>query len=83
MPEVSAMTSFLPREQRVSLLIEILRGERYARRALVHELLEVLEAWPAFGAAVDATRRLAADVRQDMPDDEYACAIERIADLLH
>jgi hypothetical protein len=80
---VFPMTRTLPPAERLQLLFDVLRCERYVRRALLEEVVEELEAMPAQAAAIRAARGLATEVKRGIADDRFRRAVDGIARLVH
>jgi formate dehydrogenase maturation protein FdhE len=76
------MTSTFPQSRRVELLINTLFSERYARRALLSELIDELADSPSLHIAAHAARSLLRSL-DDAPieQDLYEKRIVRIGDL--
>jgi hypothetical protein len=73
--------TFLP-EKRVELLLNTLANERYARRALLAELIEELATTPSRHPAARAARSLLRSLdEKPITSDVYAKRIVRIGDL--
>ncbi len=72
--------TFLP-EKRVELLLNTLASERYARRALLAELIEELAATPSRHPAAVAARSLLLSLDEPMTSEAYAKRIVGISDL--
>lgn len=76
------MTNSVPQWKRIELLVSTLRGERYARRALLAELVEELTASSAQILAARAARSLQRALDEErVEEDIYEKRIVRIGDL--
>jgi hypothetical protein len=75
------MTHGTPRITRIQLLLDILFHERFARCALVAELIEELAGAPGQAEAARAARVLLDRVNSGIADPEYKRKIARLMDL--
>jgi hypothetical protein len=80
-PAPGAMTRTTFQSNRIQVLLNTLFAERYARRALLSEVLEELAAADALSTAVHVGRRILENLEVGMADDEYQCQIAGLIQL--
>jgi hypothetical protein len=76
------MTSAIPPTKRIQVLFNTLTAERYARRALLTELVDELASTHEYGNAVSAGRALLERLDVGINDREYEQAIASLAELM-
>ena len=76
-----AMTRTISQSKRIEVLLNTLLAERYARRALLSEVLEELAAADAPSTAMRVGRRILENLKVGMADDEYQRQIAGLIDL--